>query len=319
MISTLAMFGNNSWWHTVATGNETTVSVPTNDSIAQSLTSICQSGAIPFTGFQATTDSFGTVAEECLTVQQGRYDDDPEAQAVQLRTMVYGFFSSLQSNWISDNETATILDATTFFANEAVLTAAADLKYVGGAKWIYASDGTLYYQPYKSLGGMIAVTVLIFLQVIALLILAWYIHAKTPVWTDTLDGFAMMRIGAAMERMSRERSGKVGDGLSYDQQQETWELGRLQFVDDEVLLKLKDVDGLIGVVDDSKNGSQAAGEARENAPLLDAAEGEQTATTKGAAVDKTNVASKWVSVLGLGAPGIITKDLVKKRKRHNLC
>lgn len=189
MISTLAMFGNNSWWHAVAPGNET-LSILSNDSIAEGLTSICQTVAIPFSGFQLTTNSFGTAASYYIDVNGGLYDDDTNSdwQAVRLRSIVYGWISSFNRDWLYENDTANILEPSTFFADEAVLSASSDLNYAFGAKWIYTSEGTIFYQLYKSLGGMISVTALIFLQAIALLILAWYMHATGPVWTDTLDG-----------------------------------------------------------------------------------------------------------------------------------
>lgn len=253
----------------MAPGNET-FSIPSNNSIAQGLTSICQTGATPFSGVQLTTDSFGTAATYCIDVNSGLYDDDDDDddtdsdwQAVRLRSIVYRWFSSFNKNWLYENDTANILDASTFFANQAVLTASSDLNFALGAKWMYTNKGTLFYQPHKSLGGMIAVTALVFLQVIALLILAWYIHSTGPVWTDTLDGFAMTRIGAEMERR--------GKGLG-----QMWELGRLRFAEEEDLLTLKDVDGLVGVTAREKSGSEV-----EDAPLLKSTAGEDRGTAVG--------------------------------------
>lgn len=304
MISTLAMFGNNSWWHAVATSNET-LSIPSNDSIAQSLTAICQSAALPFTGFLLATESFGLAADTCINVNDGFDGRDTETdwQAIELRTIVYGWFSSLHSNNSELNQAANILDATTFFANEAVLTAAADLNFAFGAKWIYTSEGTLFYQPYKSLGGMIAVSVLILLQVIALLVLSWYTHMTAPVWTDTLDGFAMMRIGAEMARGNKQPENDLD---------QPWELGKLQFGEEKDLLKLKDVDGLVGVIP-AGGGEQHEAETREKAPLTESTAqpvGESAAVTE----KKNDQGAERPLLLGLGAPGVITKNLGKRKK-----
>lgn len=325
MISTLAMFGNNSWWHAVATGNET-LSVPTNDSIIRSLISICQTGAIPFTGYQLTTESFSTAVEYCTRVNEGYNNNDVDDQAIQLRSIVYGWFYSFHDRGDDDKTTVNILDATTFFANEAVLTAGADLRYVQGAKWVFTSEGSVFYQPYKSVGGLIAVTVLIFLQVIALLILTWYIHTTAPVWTDTLDGYAMMRIGAEMERRA---SGKREKDLD-----QVWELGRLRFAEEVDLLKLERVDGLVGVqaTPAGGEGESRAVEASENAHLMESiaglfstgvsqsmVEGQQNEVApvserKGATEGKAPEVDRPL-LLGLGAPGLITKDMADSKKK----
>lgn len=319
MISTLAMFGNNSWWHAVATGNKT-LSIPTNESIVQSLTAICQSAALPFTGFQLSADTFSLAALPCNSVNDGLYsneaDNDTDWQ-VMLRAIVYGWFSSL---YISSVET---LDAATFFANEAVLTATADLDFVLGAKWIYTSEGTVFYQPYKSLGGMIAVSLLILLQVIAVLVLVWYTHMTAPVWTDTLNGFAMMRIGAEMaKRGGKENRQQAEHDDDLDQRGDYWELlGTLRFAEEKDLLKLKDVDGLVGVMAGGEELGVGKREMRE-APLPGSAarpagdgvvDGGQKQAAVAVAEHRNEQHAVRDSLLGLGAPGIITRDVDQKK------
>lgn len=306
MISTLAMFGNNSWWHAVTlTSNETT-SVPTNDTITQSLTSICQTAAIPFTAYQLTVNSFGTVADNCIEFNDGLENDDVEGQATRLRSILYGWFYCLNNEASGNDTSGHILDATTFFANEAVLTSAADLKYVGGAKWIYYNKGSVFYQPYKSLGGMVAVTVLIFLQVTALLVLVWYIHGRAPVWTDTLDAFAMMRIGAEMGRRATKGEGSDEEGL-LDQKIGKLGLG-LRFADERDLAKLKGVDGLVGVVPMvlAESNIEPIGEVVPPEGCEGEHGGLPWVSEQQKETEQEEVLDRLV-VLGLGAPGIITK------------
>lgn len=271
MISTLAMFGNNSWWNAIQ-------NTSTDDAIIQGMKSICQSGAIPFTALDLMSE-FATAAEYCVDVTSGREQSgDPDSLGGLLLTVAYGWLYGFNQSDLAGEA----LQASTYFANEAVLTATADLNWAFGSKWIYSNTGMTIYLPYKSMAGMITITVLVFLQLVALFCVAWYVHS-TPVWSNTLDSFAMMRIGAELERRGSHKA-----------------LGPLGYPDERDLAALMSLDGLVGTeLRDHTRG--ATGIISQDTALLE--EGADSA-------DETTRSSEPL-VLGLGAPGIITKDLVE--------
>lgn len=135
MISTLAMFGNNSWWYTVH--NTSTI-----EAISRGVQSICQAGNIPFT-MLSLRGGFKSAGKECrqitLSWGPGKHTSDEQYEDA-LFSLVYLWFSAL-----NDPQTATdALSAATYFANEAVLTATADGHVEGlfySSKWIYSSQG----------------------------------------------------------------------------------------------------------------------------------------------------------------------------------
>ncbi|KAK1967095.1 hypothetical protein LY78DRAFT_577074 [Colletotrichum sublineola] len=79
-----------------------------------------------------------------------------------------------------------------YLSNAAVLQDAASND---AARTIYNLTGTGFVAPRYALGATVAVSLLISAQAIALILLVCYIYSL-PTWTDTLDAFAMMRLGA---------------------------------------------------------------------------------------------------------------------------
>jgi hypothetical protein len=82
-----------------------------------------------------------------------------------------------------------------FLANEAWLVSSRQNNEVG-ARYVYSNPGVAMIIPAISLAGMIVVSLLWAVYIASLLSLAVY-SARTPRWTNTLDAFAMLRIGAA--------------------------------------------------------------------------------------------------------------------------
>jgi hypothetical protein len=107
----------------------------------------------------------------------------------------------------SDNTTQNALNIAMYFANEALLTTAAD-------RPLYSNPGYMISKPKKSLAGLIVITTFIGLQAIGLCLLMAFIYS-TPTWTDDLDADALTQIGAQLkdldEIMSRSQvCGLVG-------------------------------------------------------------------------------------------------------------
>ncbi|OHE93791.1 hypothetical protein CORC01_10917 [Colletotrichum orchidophilum] len=107
-----------------------------------------------------------------------------------------------------------------YLSNLAVLQDAASND---AARTIYNLASTDFVAPRYSAGATIAISLLISMQAIALILLVCYIYSL-PTWTDTLDAFAMMRLGAHLRdsvdfpflgRASREEMGVLDetDGL----------------------------------------------------------------------------------------------------------
>lgn len=107
-----------------------------------------------------------------------------------------------------------------YLSNVAVLQDAASND---AARTIYNLAGTEFVAPRYTVGATVAISLLISMQAIALVVLVCYIYSL-PTWTDTLDAFAMMRLGAHLRdsmdfplvgRASREEMGALDetDGL----------------------------------------------------------------------------------------------------------
>ncbi|KAK2031862.1 hypothetical protein LX32DRAFT_612935 [Colletotrichum zoysiae] len=107
-----------------------------------------------------------------------------------------------------------------YLSNAAVLQDAASND---AARTIYNLTGAGFVAPRHSLGATVAISLLIGAQAVALVLLVCYIYSL-PTWTDTLDAFAMMRLGAHLRgsvelpvlgRVSRREVAVLGetDGL----------------------------------------------------------------------------------------------------------
>ncbi|GJC90225.1 hypothetical protein ColLi_13063 [Colletotrichum liriopes] len=136
-----------------------------------------------------------------------------------------------------------------YLSNLAVLQDAASND---AARTIYNLTGTDFVAPRSTQGATVVVSLLISAQAIALILLTCYIYSL-PTWTDTLDAFAMMRLGSHLR-------GSV-------------ELPLLGRVNREELAMLGETDGLLGVVagvvGDSEEDLELAALASSNATRRD--------------------------------------------------
>lgn len=171
---------------------------------------------------------------------------------------------------------------------------------------------------------MIVISILIGLQILGLCLIVFYCQS-VPTWTDSLDAFAMLRMGAEVQREKHVRFAGIRDTDKRD-----WEdLGRF--------------DGLVGVVLDGSGMMQGGGDGehssiKDSSPLVRRAEGGPS-TSSGIELAELPPYSSTVSVdahhgegseegderarkegleppfrLAVGAPGLITKSMAPKRK-----
>ncbi|PWY83250.1 hypothetical protein BO94DRAFT_495556 [Aspergillus sclerotioniger CBS 115572] len=306
MTSALALFGNQSFFSVARNA--------TNSSTARSaLSSICLFDAIPFT--RLDSEGFSTALDTCSELQWMLDNEDNDVFYLQLMYTVYTWIASF-----SENQTATTaLNIATYFANEAVLTNTAAQGYTHNSREIYFDSGTVLIRPRWTLAGVITVSILIGLQVLGLCLIIAYCYS-VPTWTGSFDAFAMLRMGAELQRVQHVRFAGIRD------------------TDKRDLAALTRIDGLVGVVDnhEQREPEERHG-AKENPPLVNQLVGESASTEidfnesqtvySGVSVDgdksgeDRDERAKEEGLeppfhLAVGAPGLITKDLVPGRKRR---
>lgn len=81
-----------------------------------------------------------------------------------------------------------------YLSNSAVLLDAASND---AARTIYNLTGTDFVAPQYSLGATVVLSIIIGIQIMLLVLIVSYIYSS-PTWTDTLDAFALLRIGAQL-------------------------------------------------------------------------------------------------------------------------
>jgi hypothetical protein len=230
MISTLSMFGNSSFFHTAgATTGDVAPTGLNSTASFNALSAICQSVSLPFTAL-IDGSQFTNAGDVCSELIGGRVAPDDNFNPDLLNSLVYTWVSNLNDSSISQE----VLGAATFFANEAVLSTTADVNFAFGSRSIYTSEGMRVTRPYRSVAGLIVVGVFVLMQLVGIAVLLVYIHS-TPTWTETLDAFALARIGAQLERDRDVILPSIGVAGSND------------------LDPLDDVDGVVGVCDRYKD------------------------------------------------------------------
>ncbi|PYI03330.1 hypothetical protein BO78DRAFT_472076 [Aspergillus sclerotiicarbonarius CBS 121057] len=304
MTSALALFGNQSFFS--AAGNAT------NSSSARSaLFSICRFDAIPFTRLDMTGFS-EAAAGSCEELLWTLDHEDNEVLYLELLYTVYTWIASFNVTQTA----ATALNIATYFANEAVLTNTAAQGYAHNSREIYFDSGTVVIKPKWSLAGVITISILIGIQILGLCLIVVYCHS-VPTWTGSFDAFAMLRMGAELQRAQHVRFAGIRD------------------TDKQDLATLARIDGLVGVVDSHKQQMSEEGrEARENSPLVRQLVGESTSTVHD--LNESQTVCSGVSIrngkedqdgderakqegleppfrLAVGAPGLITKNMPPRK------
>ena len=305
MTSALAMFGNESFFFVAANSSENTYPYVSSQ--------LCQSGNIPFLRLDVDVqDQFGFLFGTCSYKFSG--GNIPTSDDFDLMGMLYSWFSIFKKTKRDPYEPDAIeaLEIAMFFANEAWLTqtAAPALSWNGeNSRAIYTSEGTTVHRPHKTLAGTVIVSVLIVMQVLGLLMLAWYIYS-VPTWTTKLDAYAVAQLAKSL--------------------------------DDDVLLplglqskghvrKLRDVDGMVGVPEQDSTYEPARGAGKTpSKPSITASENEDSGDSqkhrrKDDSTDRTSNAENPSEVersslmsyrLARGSPGVIVaQDLEQPRQR----
>ncbi|XXG99326.1 hypothetical protein Hte_005663 [Hypoxylon texense] len=187
MVSAEVLFGNYSFLQFI-TDNTTALTSK------QAFAAVCEHGSIPFS--QVAT--FDTIGERpslyCFDIPHqlsGGHDDDwYDEDLVSVVTSHARIFN--------DTDVAEYaLTMSMYFANRAVLTKTVLGQNPVGQREIYASPGTTTTRPTMATASLVVITVLMFLQVLGLIILAWFIYSM-PTWAAAFDAMEVARIGKAL-------------------------------------------------------------------------------------------------------------------------
>lgn len=180
-------------------------------------------GKIPFVDLLLSDSMVGTGAGGCLTNAPHTHDDLQHLLATYVQSMYYSSWDGFNGERIVNAFTAAA-----YVAHEVWL------KSVDSKDWKVDYDyGADIIVPAISLAGIITISVLMGVFLTMLLALAIY-GAVRPRWTDQLDAFAMLRIGASIHE-------------------------DIQFRQAEMVRKIKALDTLPGCIGDATEGEGERG------------------------------------------------------------
>ncbi|KAL2682498.1 hypothetical protein Neosp_006950 [[Neocosmospora] mangrovei] len=187
MTAGLAMFGNTTFFRLANVSAEQSSNLTARQ--------ICDQVRLPFTRLTSLESS-----EPVSICDNWRLQQEEDNNVLELLGRYFTFLGS-------DNTTQNALNIAMYFANEALLTTAAD-------RSLYTHPGHMISKPKKTLAGLIVITILVGLQAVGLCLLMAFIYS-TPTWTRDLDADALTQIGAQLkdldEIMSRTQiCGLVG-------------------------------------------------------------------------------------------------------------
>ncbi|KAK6077646.1 hypothetical protein SCUP515_04844 [Seiridium cupressi] len=274
MTTAEVLFGNYSFIHPVVDNS-------TNMTAAQTLTAICERGTIPFSQLlhlveygPGPTGYCSGMAIDVTYLAQKYLEDDVDR--------VVGAFGR---TWNSTTYAEYMLMISMYYANRAVLVQTTTLTATMSARPIYASGGTILIKPvFRGIASMIVLTILIGVQLAGLIFLAWYIY-QVPTWAPALDAAAVARIGRAL---GDDELPPVGSFTEKDEQ------------------KLKKVDAVVGVVEESK---ETVDDEENRSSTTSGPTGYQNVATLPFGTDGS------IIPLRPGATGIITKKLLPKKNK----
>lgn len=200
MTAALALFGNGTFFHTARNATNATQQ---HDALRR----ICEYGHIPFAAFDqgyALGIRMSSIWNLCeswfLADYRSAYTDT-------LPHLVAHFMQGF-----SDPEQAQkILEISTFFANEALLTVSAD-SGTDTSRKIYEAQGYVLLKPRMSIPGIVVISFVIILQIAGLALLIRFIYSA-PTWTVSLDAAALARIGAQLHRQGWDGHDFGGSGI----------------------------------------------------------------------------------------------------------
>jgi hypothetical protein len=305
-ISAIALFSNTSWIHNV-------IEYATNTSYADARDEDQSRGAksplkwqrlcagMPFGGLVSSEEGRYAPAYRCQLI-----DHDLAAgytpRSMDLLSLTHEWIAGFAPDTYRKMEMAeALLQISMFSANRALLTfysPSVDYTAIWRGRTIHSSPGQMVQRPVVSKAAMVVLSVLLALQSLSLIYLAYYIY-HVPTWTGSLDAIAIARIGASLR--------------------DQYVLPPIGPVDEKDLDALRNVDGLIGVVEKTDdNGRSQRRRASSNwsddgASVLNLEL--QQVGSKGPYI---NVEAQGSDIqLGLGVSGVIHSGINKEgRKRH---
>lgn len=280
MTSTIAMFGNNSFFHLAANSS--------NFTYPSVLWQIYQQDKTPFTRLNLLeSDGYNAMAQ--YTPQTSPSSD------IELATYLGGW-----SYTFADTDFAAhALEAGMFFANQALMSITVRVEGALQARPIFTAPGLAVLKPVMSIAQVTIVSTLILVQIVGLAWLIWYIY-QVPSWSHSFDSVAVARIGRAMGDEDLAPISVVTD------------LGQ------QDLDRLRKVDALIGVAGWEMKPVTAEAETVADSDVPDFHDDVQAATpdvVKHEVSTSWLIANPEEIRLELGGPGLITKRLAPRNNK----
>lgn len=201
MMASLALFGNNTYFHTAAnTATENQLNAASD---------VCQSGRISFAVYGPMYGNGQKIRSRCseYTIRMMELEEDAQYRDL-MSYLVGGFMQTMEH--LEDAQR--ILEITMYFANEALLSGTAEMGSVLESRSIYSAPGYQVLKPQKTVAGIISISVLIALQVLGLLLLLRFIYS-VPAWTGSFDADAMVQIGGQLREQDQEFNIAGASGL----------------------------------------------------------------------------------------------------------
>lgn len=189
--ATMAMFGNDSFLHTL--NNVMADSEPVNTTSNSVLTMLC--GMRPLGNIDIfSRDTTGS----CTGPRYGLKGVDWYTPSERFSWLVRDFFRSFYTHKLA----RATLNTATFYANSALLTQMNEgsASRTQDYKRASAESDERMVVPVLSLAAIVTISILIALQVVCVVILVAYIYSSR-VWTLTLDALAMARVGAQLSAL----------------------------------------------------------------------------------------------------------------------
>ncbi|UPX21013.1 uncharacterized protein EKO05_0011219 [Ascochyta rabiei] len=275
MVSVLVLFNNDFWAHSVRNltfGINEETLLTQNTNQTALLKPLCE--LTPFHGASSSAVSEHT----------------PNRCPLRLAGLFYRLNAFLD-DWNMNNTAAFRLNIAVFLANQAALTSHLEdiLPWSPDTgREIFTAPGATVSKPVIGLPAQVTLSLIVGVKVVGLLWLRWFIYTWS-VWTRSLDAMAVARVAGQLDASLLPPFANVAP-----QEQE----------------KLAPVDGLVGALSSPGVGEGATGS------HVELVEKNLDRSTVGKRVTISIVSTAPVggqtTVLGLGAPGLITKRGVQK-------
>ena len=204
LASMAAIFDGDNWFSLVR--QQKLLNKPLTDSLTLQL---CNSIRLPFDGLSqndirswhnpAACDNDGNL------VSPSNFDPDK-------RPLFFPLLDWL-SNWSDPQNALVALMTSAYAVHNRMFLAAAQVEGEGMSFNINTAPGTSVQKPEISAAPMVLISCLLAFQILGLGLLTWY-ALRDPVWTETLDARAVLRIGAEVAKGGSHELHDLGLGSS---------------------------------------------------------------------------------------------------------